>query len=146
MALFAVEIPKDDREFLELVRVRRQADLLGALQDEILGLADRADAGEIALDVGAEDGDAGIGKTFGEDLQGDGLAGSGGAGDQAMAVAELQLQILALVDRIIRLAAGADKELAFFQHVGFISVSSMKAGGSRLIASARHRNVPGFLL
>ncbi|MNV76915.1 hypothetical protein D3C71_1703000 [compost metagenome] len=48
-----------------------------------------------------------------------------------MSIAELELQILALVDRIIRLAAGADKELAFFQHVGFISVSSMKAGGSQ---------------
>ena len=46
----------------------------------------RADAGQVALHIGAEDRNAGIGKTLGEDLQRDGLAGAGRPGDQAMPV------------------------------------------------------------
>ncbi|MEY9788955.1 hypothetical protein ABIE77_003514 [Sinorhizobium fredii] len=114
MALFAVEIPEDHRELLEFIG--READLLGALDKEVLRLADRPDAGQIALHVGAEDRNAGVREALGKDLQRHGLAGAGGAGDQAMAVAELQFQIFRLVDRIVRLAAGPDIELAFLQH------------------------------
>ena len=39
---------------------------------------------------------AGIGKAFGQHLQGDRLAGAGGAGDEAMSVGELELQVLGL--------------------------------------------------
>ncbi len=47
-----------------------------------------ADAGEVALDVGREDRHADAAERFGDDLQGDGLAGAGGARDQAMAIGE----------------------------------------------------------
>ena len=56
----------------------------------ILGLfcARLADAGEVALDVGGEDRHADAAEGFGDDLEGDGLAGAGGAGDQAVAIGE----------------------------------------------------------
>jgi hypothetical protein len=45
-----------------------------------------ADAGQVALDVGHEDRHADFREILGQGLQGDGLAGAGGAGDQAVAV------------------------------------------------------------
>lgn len=62
-------------------------DALGQLA---LRRAGRAEAAEIALDVGGEDRDAGIAEGFGEALQGHGLAGARGAGDQAVAVGQLE--------------------------------------------------------
>ena len=47
-----------------------------------------ADAGEIAFDVGGEDRHADAAERLGHDLQGHGLAGTGGAGDQAVAIGE----------------------------------------------------------
>ena len=52
-----------------------------------VGGAGLRDAGEVAFDVGGEDGDADAGEGLGHDLEGDGLAGAGGSGDEAMAVA-----------------------------------------------------------
>ncbi len=53
-----------------------------------VALAGLADAGEVAFDVGGEDRDADAAERLGDDLQGDGLAGAGGAGHQAVAVGE----------------------------------------------------------
>ncbi len=87
VALLAEEVPEDHGE---LVGVPVETDLLGAFEDEGLFLAHGGDAGEVTLDVGGEDRDAGRGEPLGEDLQRHRLAGAGGAGDQAVAVAELQ--------------------------------------------------------
>ena len=59
-------------------------------------IARHGDAGEIALHVGGEDADAGGGKTFGERLQRHRLAGSGRAGDEAVAVAITQQQVIVI--------------------------------------------------
>ena len=64
-------------------------------------------AGQVALDVGGKHRHAGIGKALGQDLQRHRLAGAGRAGDQAVAVGVFQRQIFALVDGVVRLAAGA---------------------------------------
>ncbi len=66
MALLAEHVPEHRRE---LVGLERQPHLGGALDDEILGLADLGDAGEVALDVGGEDRNTGARKSFRHDLQ-----------------------------------------------------------------------------
>ena len=53
MALLAEQVPEDRRRRLEAVVV--EADLLGALDQEIRRLARLRDAGQVALDVGGED-------------------------------------------------------------------------------------------
>ena len=53
-----------------------------------------ADAGEVALDVGGKHRNAGGGEAFGQHLQGDGLAGAGRAGDEAVAIAEMEVEHL----------------------------------------------------
>ena len=52
-----------------------------------------ADAGQIAFHIGHENRHADSGKAFGQGLQGDRLAGSGGAGDQAMPVGQCRQQL-----------------------------------------------------
>ena len=51
-------------------------------------------AGQIALHIGDEDRNAGIGKALGEDLQRYRLAGAGGAGDQAVPIRALEQERL----------------------------------------------------
>ena len=99
MALLAEQIPEHHGETVGLVG---KAHILGALDEGVLGFARCGNAGQIALDVGGEHGNAGIGQAFGENLQGDGFAGAGGARDQAVAVRQLQRQIFwlgALTDK-----------------------------------------------
>ena len=56
-----------------------------------------AHAGQVALDIGQEDRDAHLGEGLGHDLHGDGLAGAGGARDQAVAVCHVRQQEQPLV-------------------------------------------------
>ena len=63
------------------------------------------DAGQVALDVGGEHRHARSREAFGQHLQRHRLAGAGGARDQAVAVGELELQVL-------RLDAAAEEDLA----------------------------------
>ena len=91
-----------DRELVGLVV---EAQVLGALDEGVLRLADRRDAGQIALDVGGEHRNARAREAFGQHLQRHGLAGAGRAGHKAVAIAEVQRQIF-------RLAALADENLA----------------------------------
>ena len=81
------------------------------------------DAGQVALDVGGEHRHAGSREAFGQHLQRHRLAGAGGAGDQAVAVGELELQVL-------RLDAAAEEDLALL-HQAF----ALNHGA--LLASAR---------
>ena len=93
MALLAEHVPEHRGKFVGLVI---DADLLGALDESILRVADGGDAGEIALDVGSEHGNTGAGKPFREHLQRHGLAGAGRAGHQSMPIGKLQRQIFRL--------------------------------------------------
>ena len=102
MALLAEQVPEHHREFVGLVF---DADVLGALQQEILRLAGRGDAGQVALDVGGEHRNAGAREPFGQHLQRHGLAGAGRAGRQAVPVGQPQREVF-------RLAAFADENLA----------------------------------
>ena len=102
MALLAEQIPEHDGKTIGLVG---KVHLLGALDEGILGFARGGNAGQIALDVGGKDGDAGIGQAFGENLQSDGLAGTGRARHQAVAVRQLEREIFGL-------GAFTDKNLA----------------------------------
>ncbi len=111
MALLAEDVPEHDGE--GGVRVVLEADLLGALGQERFRLALRRDAGEVAFHVGCEDGHAGCRKTLGEDLQRHGLAGAGGAGDEAVAVGEPQHQ--AFVAAALVGVAVADVDQAFLK-------------------------------
>ena len=84
MALLAEHVEEADRAALEL-RIL-DAEFRQTLLDEPGELAHLADAGEVALHVGHEARDAGLAEGFGQDLEGDGLTGTGGAGDESVAV------------------------------------------------------------
>ena len=114
MPLLAEEIPEDDREFLHLVGV--EADGGSPLFEEVLLLAHRRDTGKVTLHVGAEYRHAGIGEAFRENLQRHRLAGAGRARHQAMAVGVFEVEILSLVDRVVRFAARADIDLSVLEH------------------------------
>ena len=85
-----------------------------------LGSPGCGDAGEVALHVGAEHRHAGAAELLGQDLQGDRLAGAGGAGDQAVPVGQRQLQLL-------RLLALADQQLAGLVHVPIPDIAPLLA-------------------
>src|SRR5262249_43126485 len=85
-----------------------EPDLFGALDEALLLLARGGNTGKIALDVGGKYRHPGAGKAFGQNLQGDGLAGAGGAGDEAVPVGEPQLQVF-------RLDAAAEEDLAVLE-------------------------------
>ena len=76
------------------------------LGDLALGIARGAQPAEIALDVRGEDRHPGIAESLRQALQGDGLAGTGSARHQAMAVGQAH----GLGDRLA-VEAGADDEL-----------------------------------
>src|SRR5690606_21023383 len=61
---------------------------LDALGDATARRAHGAKTTEVALDVGGEHRHAGVTESLDQALQGHGLAGAGGAGDQAVAVAD----------------------------------------------------------
>ncbi len=79
-------------------------------------LAGLREPGDVALDVGGEHRHAQVGEALGEDLQRHGLAGAGGAGDQAMAVGVLR------VDADLAVFVAADKQ-------GQIHRSGLPLGG-----------------
>ncbi len=72
MALLAEQVPENDRR-----RLRLQVDphAPGALEELVVGRAGHGHARQVALDVGGEDRNAGVGKGLGHDLQSHGLAG-----------------------------------------------------------------------
>ena len=96
--------------------IRLEANLVGPLDKEILGLSHRGNAGKVALDVSGEHRDTGVGKGLGQYLKRHGLAGAGRASDETVAVGIFQREIFALLNGIIRLAAGADENLTVLKH------------------------------
>ena len=61
-------------------------DVLGSGGGPVAGLAGARHAGQVALDVGEEDRDTLAGELLGHELEGLGLAGAGGAGDEPVPV------------------------------------------------------------
>ena len=102
--LLAEDVEEADGAGLEL----RVGDAEGVLAflDEGGHLTRLADAAEVAFHVGHEAGHAGLAEGFGQHLEGDGLAGAGGAGDEAVAVGH------AAVDAEVALVAVGNVELA----------------------------------
>src|SRR5262249_48643640 len=101
MAIFGEHIPKYRRE---LIGLEGKGHLGGTLQNKVLRFADFRYARQVALDVGGEHGHAGARKTFRHDLQRHCFTGSGGAGDEAVAVGQSQRQpgrLLALADEYL---------------------------------------------
>ena len=88
--LLAIDIPERDREARELRR--GQAVLLQPGLQLGAHLAWLGDAGEIPLHIGHEHRHADGRELFGQALQGDGLAGAGGTGDEAVTVAQRRQQ------------------------------------------------------
>ena len=76
------------------------------------------DARQVALDVGREHRHAGGREALRQHLQRDRLAGAGGAGDEAVAVGEPQLD--ALGDEVAPLLAAADQDGAILHIVARI--------------------------
>ena len=89
-ALAAEHVPEAARA--ALVGEALEAKLLDALLHVLGVLAGRAHAGDVALDVGHEDGDARLGEALGHDLERHGLARAGRAGDEAVAVGLVEQQ------------------------------------------------------
>ncbi len=107
MALLAEQVPEHHRVVVGLVG---DADLGGALDECALRIAGERDAGEVALHVGGEDRDAGVGEALGQALQRHGLAGARRTGDEAVPVREAQEKRLVLV-------ALADQDVTRVAHI-----------------------------
>src|SRR5262249_60511098 len=82
MPLLPEQVPKHNRE---LVRLILETEAFGPGDKCFLGFTRLGNAGEVALDVGGEDRDAGAGKPLRQHLQGYGLPGAGRSSDQSMA-------------------------------------------------------------
>src|SRR5690606_12125601 len=96
------------------------------LRQRLTVLAGDGDAGEIALDVGAEDRHPGPRKSFRHDLQADRLAGAGGTRDQAVAIGITEGEVL-------RPGAGAEVDLVVDEHVAsgrLVTAESYSHAGS----------------
>jgi hypothetical protein len=90
VAGFAEHVPERDRAGRGL---EREAEHLGALDHLGVVRAGLAQARQVALHVGQEHRHADRGERLRQRLQRDGLAGAGGAGDQAVAVGVLRQQV-----------------------------------------------------
>ena len=89
-ALFAEHVPESHR--VAALAVVLYADLCHPLVYSGVGRARLADAGDIPLHIGQEHRHAQIGKTLCQALQGNGLAGTGGSGHQAVAIGVFRVQ------------------------------------------------------
>ena len=93
-------------------RLERPGQRGDALHDLRVGrVAGRREAGQVALDVGDEDRHAGLRELAGEELEGLGLAGPGGARDEPVAVEHRQRDLHArVVDELAVVHRAADDE------------------------------------
>jgi hypothetical protein len=94
VALLPEQVPEHHRR---RGRMQLEAHGLGPGQHLVIGGARRRHAAQVALHVGGEHRHAGVGQALGDHLQGDGLAGAGGAGHQAVPVGAVQPQQLEMI-------------------------------------------------
>ena len=87
MALFAEHVVETSRAACELRGL--QAELRQTLLDKSAQAASLADAGQVALHVRHEAGNACLAEGFGQYLKGNGFTGTGGTGDESVAVRHL---------------------------------------------------------
>ena len=78
------QIPEHHRK--AAVGVIGDAKISNAFGDHFIGLAHLTDAGQVALHIGHEDGDASVGQAFRQRLQRHRLAGAGGARNQPVTI------------------------------------------------------------
>ena len=107
VALRAEQVPEDHR--CGGAGVVGLAEFGRALRELRVGRTCLGDAGEVALHVGAEHRHAGAAEALGQHLQGDGLAGAGGARHETVPVSHRQIKELLLL-------ALADQQLAGVVH------------------------------
>src|SRR5262249_45579930 len=106
-----------------------QLEAFDSLRDRLFFLAGLTDAGEIALDVGHEGGDAEPTEAFRQALQRDGLAGAGGASDEAVPVGKRRQQVQGLfalrdVDRLQHWIRSVQREVARIKYgIGWAAAS-----------------------
>src|SRR5580704_16225558 len=87
MALFAENVPEGDGAGSE--GEIGEVEFFDAVGNFGIVGAGLADAGEVAFDVGGEDGNADAAEGFGHNLESNGFSGAGGAGDEAVAIGHL---------------------------------------------------------
>ena len=92
MALLPVQVPEHRRGGR---RFQRQGHARGPRQQLVVRRARLADPRQIALHIGAEYGDPGVGKALGHDLQGHRLARARGSGHHAVTIDAVEQQRLA---------------------------------------------------
>ena len=133
---------------VEALALPRLPDVLRAGGDLVVRLTRFGETGQVALDVGHEDGHAVGGELLGHELQRLGLARSGGAGDEAVAVHHRQRQAHlhvglggVVLDGCAELEGGAVEgvsaadgfELILFGHVVSVSARRVRAQHCRHI-------------
>ena len=112
----AEQIPQDDGELR--VGIILEPHVRRTLLQKVLDLARHGEARQVALHVGAEDGHAGIGEALGQHLQRHRLARAGGAGDEAVPVGQLEVEIFGRVERVVRVARRAEVDAALAKSRG----------------------------
>jgi hypothetical protein len=122
MALFAFHIP--ERHRVGTVFEAFQFQLFDTRLHLGVAAAGFRDAGQVALDVGHEHRHADAAERLRQRLQGDGLAGTGGAGDEAVAVGHLRQQ-----DKFVFVVLG-DQERGCHGN-SLLAVRAKIAGASR---------------
>lgn len=88
MALTAEQVPENDARRFELIVLKPHQDC--AFCQKTLRLARLAEAGEITLHIGQGHQCASAAKRFCLILEGDGLSGTSGTGDEAMTISQFQ--------------------------------------------------------
>ena len=88
-----VDVPERDGVGREVEAVRGEAHLIDALLNVLVLRAGLSEGGQVAFGVGEENGDTGVGEGLRDDAQGRGLTGTGGAGDDAVAIRLVQVDI-----------------------------------------------------
>ena len=101
-----------------------------AFFDESAELSGLADAGKVAFHVGHEAGDACLGEGLCENLQGYGLAGTGGAGNQAVAVGHLayEVDVSAVAVRNVKLSVFKHNIVVFLLFLLLLSAAILIFG------------------
>jgi hypothetical protein len=115
VALFAEQVPEDDRKFLELVGI--EPDRLGPLFKKVLASPIAAMPDRSPLTSAQNTGTPALEKLSARICSVTVLPVPVAPVIKTVAVGIFQIEIFTLVDAVVGVAAGADVKLAFFEHV-----------------------------